>query len=72
MPFYDVPGCTSHEAVRESEELSARMGQVIAERLGKGDTVVNLAATTLAANAYLLTGEGHSTRRGLLNTLTHG
>ena len=57
MPFYDVPGCTSHESVRENQELSARMGQVIAERLGKGDTVVNLAATTLAANAYLLTGE---------------
>ena len=57
MPFYDVPGCTSHEAVRENPELSTRMGQVIAERHGKGDTVVNLTATTLAANAYLLTGE---------------
>ena len=57
MPFYDVPGCTSHEAVREHPELSTRMGQVIAERHSRGDTVVNLAATTLAANAYLLTGE---------------
>lgn len=57
MPFYDIPGCTSHEAVRESEELREHMGQIISERQGKGDTVVNLAATTLAANAYMLTGE---------------
>ena len=56
MPFYDVPGCTSHEAVRESEALRTRMGQLIRERQGVGDTIVNLAATTLAANAYLLTG----------------
>ncbi len=57
MPFYDIPGCTSHEAVRENEELRTRMGQRIRERQGVGDTVVNLAATTLATNAYLLTGE---------------
>ena len=57
MPFYDIPGGTSHEAVRENEELRTRMGQVIHERQGVGDAVVNLAATTLATNAYLLTGE---------------
>lgn len=57
MPFYDLPDCTSHEAVRENEELRTRMGQLIRERQGVGDTVVNLAATTLATNAYLLTGE---------------
>ena len=57
MPFYDIPGCTSHEAVRENETLRVRMGQRIRERQGVGDTVVNLAATTLATNAYLLTGE---------------
>ena len=56
MPFYDIPGGTSHEAVRESDELRERMGQIISKRQGKGDTVVNLAATTLATNAYLLTG----------------
>ena len=33
------------------------MGQLIRERQGVGDAVVNLAATTLATNAYLLTGE---------------
>ncbi|MYB92288.1 hypothetical protein F4054_22650 [Candidatus Poribacteria bacterium] len=57
MPFYDIPGGTSHEAVRENEVLRTRMGQRIRERQGVGDTVVNLAATTLATNAYLLTGE---------------
>ena len=57
MPFYDIPGGTSHEAVRENEAVRTRMGQCIRERQGVGDTVVNLAATTLATNAYLLTGE---------------
>ena len=57
MPFYDIPGATSHEAVREDEALRQRMGQLIRERQGVGDAVVNLAATTLATNAYLLTGE---------------
>ena len=57
MPFYDIRGCTSHEAVREDEALRIRMGQLIRERQGVGDAVVNLAATTLATNAYLLTGE---------------
>ena len=33
------------------------MGRINHERQGVGDTVVNLAATTLATNAYLLTGE---------------
>ena len=57
MPFYDIPGGTSHEAVREDKALRARMGRIHHERQGVGDAVVNLAATTLATNAYLLTGE---------------
>ena len=57
MPFYDIPGGTSHEAVRENETARVRIGQAIRERQGVGDAVVNLAATTLATNAYLLTGE---------------
>jgi len=57
MPFYDVPGCTSHEAVSQEPKLAERMGKVMSQRQGKGDTVVNLAATSLAANAYLLTDE---------------
>ena len=57
MPFYDIPGGTSHEAVRENEALQTHIGQRIRERQGVGDAVVNLAATSLATNAYLLTGE---------------
>jgi len=57
MPFYDVPGCTSHEAVSQNPKLSERMGEVISRRQGKGDTVVNLAATSLVTNAYLMTSE---------------
>ena len=57
MPFYDIPGGTSHEAVRENEAVQARIGQLIRERQSVGDTVVNLAATTLATNAYALTSE---------------
>ncbi len=57
IPFYDVPGCTSHDAIRENEDGPMRMSQVIRERQGVGDTIVNLAATTLATNAYVFTGE---------------
>ena len=57
MPFYDIPGGASHEAVRENEALRERMGRINHERQGVGDAVVNLAATTLATNAFLLTGE---------------
>ena len=58
LPFYDVPGCTDHEAVRGSPELAERLGLAMRDRMGRGDAVVNLLATTLGANAWLLTGEG--------------
>ncbi len=57
MPFYDVPGCTSHEAVQDNPALRELMGKITSQRQGKGDAVVNLVATSLVANAYLLTGE---------------
>ena len=57
LPFYDVPGCTNHEAVLADPELGARMGRAMHDRMGRGDAVINLLATTLGANAYLLTGE---------------
>lgn len=56
LPFYDVPGCRS-VADLQNREVRDRMGVIASERRGKGDTVVNLSATTLAAVAYLLTGE---------------
>ena len=57
LPFIDVPGCTSREEVLESDEKRDLMGRVIYERQGRGDAVGNLAATTLAANAYMLSGD---------------
>ena len=57
LPFYDVPGCTNHQTVGSDPELAKRLGEAMSNRQGKGDTVVNLAATSLVANAYLLTGQ---------------
>ena len=57
LPFYDVPGCTSHEAVSADPALPERLGRAMRDRQGRGDAVVNLLATGLAANAFLLTGE---------------
>ena len=57
LPFIDVPGCTSREVMLESDDLRDLMGRVVYERQGKGDAVGNLAATTLATNAYMYAGE---------------
>ena len=57
LPFYDVPGCTRHEAVGSDSALPERLGRALRDRQGRGDAVVNLLATSLAANAFLLTGE---------------
>ena len=57
LPFIDVPGCTSRDVMLESEELRDLMGRIVYERQGKGDAVGNLAATTLATNAYMFTGD---------------
>ena len=52
LPFYDVPGCTNHQTVGSDPELAKRLGEAMSDRQGKGDTVVNLAVTSLVANAY--------------------
>ena len=57
LPYNDVPGCTTRDVMLESDELRDLMGRVVYERQGKGDAVGNLAATTLATNAYMFTGE---------------
>ena len=57
LPFIDVPGCTSREVMLENDDLRDLMGRVVYERQGKGDAVGNLAATTLATNAYMYAGE---------------
>ena len=55
LPFYDVPGVETVRDLKDPEKMK-RFAQVANERRGQGDAVVNLASTSLAANAYLLTG----------------
>jgi hypothetical protein len=56
LPFYDVPGCATVEDL-QNPDTARRMGEVATARRGRGDSAVNLAATTLALNAFLLTGD---------------
>jgi hypothetical protein len=55
LPFQDVPG-VSRAADLEDPERAEAMVRALRERLGSSDTVVNLAATSMVANAFLLTG----------------
>ncbi|HUX86731.1 MAG TPA: hypothetical protein VMW65_06990 [Chloroflexota bacterium] len=55
LPFADVPGVASYDDLKDPA-LAKRMGQAMQERLGQGDVVGNLAATSLVTNAFLLTG----------------
>jgi hypothetical protein len=55
LPFADVEGVETAADLRD-EEKARRMGTAVAERWG-GDTAVNLGATSLVTNAYLLSGE---------------
>ena len=50
------PGLTTWRILR-IPKTPKKMGIAIEERLSRGDVPANLAATTLLANAYLLTGE---------------
>ncbi len=52
LPLDDVPGITEWEDLF-SEENAQRMGDAMQERLGRGDTAINLAATSLVTNAWL-------------------
>jgi hypothetical protein len=57
LPLEDVPGVRTAEDL-ENPENAKRFGIALQERLYRGgDVPPNLAATTLAANAYLFTGE---------------
>lgn len=57
LPFYDVKGCINHELVKADPQKQKLLGKAMSERHGKGDAIVNLCATSLATNAYLLTGD---------------
>jgi len=56
LPYEDVPGITRYEDLKDPV-LARRMGQVMHERMGRGDVAANLGVTSLVTNAYLLTGE---------------
>ncbi len=56
LPLQDVPGITSYEDLKDKEK-ARRMGREMAARLMRGDVPMNLAATSLALHAWLLTGE---------------
>lgn len=56
LPYDDVPGIRGYADLKDPG-LARRMGQAMQERMGRGDVVANLAATTLVTNAFLLTGD---------------
>lgn len=56
LPFHDLPGIAEYDDLRDSAN-ARRMGQAMHERMGRGDVAANLGVASLAANAYLLTGD---------------
>lgn len=56
LPFQNIAGCDTLSGIHDSQ-AATNMGKEMSERMSRGDTLVNLASTTLAANAYLFTGE---------------
>lgn len=56
LPYYDIPGVLDVEDLKDPANAEA-MGKAIRDRAGRGDTPINLAATTMAAVAYVMTGD---------------
>lgn len=56
LPFHDIPGVTSVYDLADPHK-AALMGKAIQARQARGDVPVNIGVTTMAANAWLLTGE---------------
>jgi hypothetical protein len=56
LPYEDVEGITSYEDLRDPVR-ARRIGEVMQERMGKGDVATNLIVTSLVANAFLMTGD---------------
>ncbi|MDR1798994.1 MAG: hypothetical protein LBR19_03785 [Bifidobacteriaceae bacterium] len=60
LPLHDVPGINTWEDLRKPGAAQA-MGQAMHQRMGKGDTAISIAATTLATNAWLYShGEAYA------------
>ncbi|MCP5111564.1 MAG: hypothetical protein GY953_12090, partial [bacterium] len=56
LPLQDLAGITTYDDLKDPQK-ARQMGRAMAERMRRGDTPANLAATSLAAHAYLFTGE---------------
>jgi hypothetical protein len=56
LPYQDVPGIATYDDLKDPAKARA-MGEVMEERLGRGDVASNLPVTSLVTNAYLMTGE---------------
>jgi hypothetical protein len=56
LPYQDVPGLTTYDDLKDPAKARA-MGEVMQERMGRGDVAANLPVTSLVTNAYLITGE---------------
>jgi len=56
LPLEGVAGVNSYDDLKDPEN-ALRMGRAMQERMYRGDVPANLAATALAAHAYIYTGE---------------
>jgi len=56
LPTYELPDVQSWEDTLDDDK-ARRLGEVMHGRWNKGDAIANLGLTSLATNAFLLTGE---------------
>ena len=54
LPYADVEGISHYDDLKDAAK-ARRMGEVMHERMGKGDVATNLLVTSLFANAYMMT-----------------
>lgn len=57
LPLDWGTGVASFDELADSPEKARAYGRVMWDRMGRGDTLVNVASTTLATNAWLLGGD---------------
>ncbi|MFF0740217.1 hypothetical protein ACFYVL_07430 [Streptomyces sp. NPDC004111] len=57
LPLDGMDDVTSFDRLAADPARARSYGRAMWDRMGRGDTIVNLGATGLAANAFLLTGE---------------
>ncbi|MBB2915346.1 hypothetical protein FHS43_006666 [Streptosporangium becharense] len=57
LPLDWIDGVTSFDELAADPQRARAYGRIMWDRMGRGDTIVNLAATSLVTNAYLLGGE---------------